>query len=839
LDSNFIFATLNSKLLFLSTISLLTAGCSQFSNNPVSKSWHNTNAKFNSLIIAREGMKYAEKGIARNYADNYSGMIPILLPIDSTLLEKSQKDNFDFAGMMGGGNTQMTENGLRQNLGNGNSASLSSFGGNDSFGNQNSQLGNNASMGGRGGRNNNQNSGQSGMGQGMNALNNLQNGANQVEDIAKKTGFDILAGTPKTQVEEVIKKTSLIAERHSNSKFLDESYYLLGKARLYKGDLLNAIEIFKYINSTGTNPNQKHAALIGLMRAYIEQKDYPSALKVAESLKEEDLNDKNTADYYLTKAYLHQQNGEYAVSVALLDEAVKLMKRSSKKARVHYAAGQMYEKLNRSDLALPHYQSVANNRPDYDLEFFANLNALLASASRRGSGINVNDSFQSMLKDRKNSDLKDKIYFTMGKLEIKKANYPKAIEFLNASVRNASANPTQKAFSYLELAELHYDKLQKYKEASMYFDSTMAELPKNNPEYDRIKKRSESLADFVKYRNTIILEDSLQKLAEMNPLALDQLLEKNIKQQQEDAKKRAEAEEKAAAARKAQAANNAPAGVERRWILYDPIQISQGKVEFSQVWGTRQNEDNWRRKDKEAGTISMKVERGVVGKDDVAAPSLSKEDIEKINAQKDAKELEDKKKAMMAAIPTTPEKLAESKQKVEDAYYYLGKIYKLQFNEPENAFETFQNLLVKYPNSKYEAETLYFLTLLSENQSANPFRQSLMSKYPTSTYARQLLRGNTQITSDTESKAQTVYNQAFKMYENESFDSALILTEEGLVTYTGTTIEDKFAMLRIILLAKTEKKDDYTQGLKDFIQGYPSSNLLAKAVQMLTIVQGK
>jgi hypothetical protein len=54
-------------------------------------------------------MKYAEKGIARNYADNYSGMIPILLPIDSTLLEKSQKDNFDFAGMMGGGNTQMTE----------------------------------------------------------------------------------------------------------------------------------------------------------------------------------------------------------------------------------------------------------------------------------------------------------------------------------------------------------------------------------------------------------------------------------------------------------------------------------------------------------------------------------------------------------------------------------------------------------------------------------------------------------------------------------------------------------------------------------------------------------
>ncbi len=818
------------------------AGCSQFSNNPVSKAWHNTNAKFNSLIIAREGMKYAEKGINRNYTDNYSGIIPILLPIDSTLLESSGKDNFGgFGGMNGaGGNTQITENGLRRELGNGNSASLSTFGGNDSFGNQNSQLGNNASMGGRGDRNNNAQMGAGGgMSQGMNALNNVQNGANQVEDVAKKTGFDILAGTPKTQMEEVIKKTSLIAERHSNSKYLDESYLLLGKARLYKGDLLNAIEIFKYINSTGTNPNQKHAALIMLMRAYIEQKDYPSALKVAETLKEENLNDKNTADYYLTKAYLHQQNGEYAVSTALLDEAVKLMKRSSKKARVHYAAGQMYEKLNRSDKALPHYEDVANNRPDYDLEFFANLNALLASASRRGSTVNVNDSFQRMLKDRKNSDLKDKIYFTMGKLEIKKMNFPKAIEYLNSSVRNASANPTQKAYSYLELAELHYDKLQKYKEASQYFDSTMIELPKNNPDYERIKRRSESLADFVKYRNTITLEDSLQRLAMMNPLALDQLLEKTIKQQQEDAKKQVELEEKAAAVRKAQAANNAPVGVERRWILYDPMQLSQGKMEFSQLWGNRPNEDNWRRKDKEAGTISMKIERGVVGKDDAVAPKLSKEDIEKINAQKDAKELEDKKKTMMATIPTTPEMLVASKKKVEEAYYYLGKIYKLQFNEPDNARETFQTLLAKYPNTQYEAESLYFLTLLSENQSSNPFRQALMSKYPTSTYTRQLLRGNTQVTSDTESKAQTVYNQAFKMYENESYDSALILAEEGLVAYTGTSIEDKFAMLRVILLAKTEKKDEYIQGLKDFIQGYSSSNLLAKAVGMLEIVNGK
>ncbi|MFN3851495.1 MAG: tetratricopeptide repeat protein [Spirosomataceae bacterium] len=825
---------MKSRVFTISVVAIVAASCSQFSNNPVSKAWHNTNAKFNSLIIAREGMKYAEKGINRNYTENYSGLLPVLMPIDSTLLESSGGDALNFGNMGAGGlgnansgglgqsfgNTQVSENSLRRDLGNGNSASISTFG--------------NSS----GGLNTQQNR-SSGFQQTQQGLGNVQNGLNAAEDIGKKTGFDILTGSPKTQIDEVIKKTSLIAERHSNSKYLDEAYLLLGKARMYKGDFLNAIEIFKYLNTTGKDENQKHAAMIWLMRAYTEQKDYPSALKVAESLKESNLNDKNTADYYLVKAYLHQRQEEYPISVAIIEEALKLMSKSEKKARVHFAAGQMYDYLKRPDLALPHYQAVANNRPNYDLEFYARLNALLASASKRGSSVNIQESFAQMLKDRKNSDLKDKIYATMGKLEVKKGDYQKAIQYFNSSIQNATNNPTQKAFSYLELAELHYNQLQKYSDASLYYDSTLVELPKNSPDYERITRRAMSLSDFVKYRNTIILEDSLQKLAAMNPLALDQTLERAIKQKQEEEKKQLELAQKLAA-KSNTAAISVSNSNEKRWVLYDPIQVSRGKTEFMQIWGSRQLDDNWRRRDKEAGSISVKIERSVVGSEAPKVDSqASKEEAEKQKALAEAKAMEDKKKEMMAAIPTTPEKLAASKKKVEEAYYHLGKIYKLQFNEPDNARDAFTTLLFRFPETQHEPEALYFLTLLSDNQASSPFRQTLMTKYPTSTYARQLLRGNTQVTSDTESKAHTVYSQAFKMYENESFDSALIMAEEGLVTYTGTSIEDKFAMLRIILLAKTEKKELYVQGLKDFIQGYPSSNLLAKAVQMLSIVDTK
>ena len=724
------------KLFILIAFSLLITACSQFSNSPMSKAWHNTNARFNSLIIARENMKQAEKDLFDKREENYSSLMTIFVPIDSV---KSQ--------------------------------------------------------------------------------------------------------AVATNLKEVIDKTSLIAERHSNSKYLAEAYILLGKSRLLKEDYINAVEVFKFINTTSSNEKGKHSALIWLMRAYTEQKDYDTALKVSEVLRTLDLNNENTRDFYLTKAYLHQKREEFAISAAIGEEALKLMSKGEKTARVHYAVGQMYDLLGQPAKAMPHFQAVAKNRPNYDMEFYARMNTLLdQAAAQRGSTAGVQENFKKMLNDRKNADLKDKIYFTMGGIEMKKQNYPKAIEYFNASLRNSKGNSTQNAYTYLELAELHYNQLLKYDVASMYYDSTLTALPKTSTDYERIAKRAISLGDFVKYQKVLIVEDSLQRLAAMNPAALDKTLERVIKQKEEDERHMQEM------AQKIISQNSIP--VERlsdkdadfkRWALYDPLVISRNKSDFQQLWGSRPLEDNWRRKDKEAGSISFKVERGTVGQEPASkqAPKQTPEEIKKQQEDKDALALESKKKELYDKIPTTPEKLIASKRKQEEAYYQVGKIYKFQFNEPQNAVETFQTLLAKFPNTVHEVEVLYLLTLLAENQATSPYRKTLIDKYPASTYARQLMRGNVQITGDTESKAGVVYSQAFNLYSNESYDSAMKLAEDGLITYTGTSIEDKFAMLRIFLFAKTEQKEAYKQALNEFIQGYPSSSLMGRAKEMMAVVEKK
>ena len=49
-------------------------------------------------------------------------------------------------------------------------------------------------------------------------------------------------------LEDAVKKASIAIQNHKNSKWVDDSYILVGKARYYGADFVNAIETFKYVN---------------------------------------------------------------------------------------------------------------------------------------------------------------------------------------------------------------------------------------------------------------------------------------------------------------------------------------------------------------------------------------------------------------------------------------------------------------------------------------------------------------------------------------------------------------------------------------------------------------
>ena len=79
-------------------------------------------------------------------------------------------------------------------------------------------------------------------------------------------------------LEEIIKKASLPIQRHKNSRWIEESYILIGRSRYYKQDYSNAIETFKYVNTVSKNDHDRHAALIQLLLTFIADNQMNNAL---------------------------------------------------------------------------------------------------------------------------------------------------------------------------------------------------------------------------------------------------------------------------------------------------------------------------------------------------------------------------------------------------------------------------------------------------------------------------------------------------------------------------------------------------------------------------------
>lgn len=725
-------------VLGLAAVSEGLVACSQYSNRPLSKAYHNANAHYNAYWIARDRIHEAESILFKTRQENYNQLLPILLPVDS------------------------------------------------------------------------------------------------------------VASQPvKQQLDDAIKKASLVAERHQNSKWLDNSYVLIGKARLYKQDLPNAIEVFKYVNTKGKDEADKHEALTGLMRAYIEAGDYTNGLTVADYLRTQPLNKINTRDFYLTKAYLHERRGEYGIAVGILEATFPLLKKGEETARLHLIAGQLYDLLNQPAKATDQYNRVLAARPTYDQSFYANIFRMQSNGLDPRQATRANASFQDLLKDRKNVDLRDKIYFTMGLLEARRGQYDKAIGYYRQSVQATTTNTAQVPYTYLELGKLFFEKKQDYRSARAYYDSALAILPVQSVDYAALNNRKKLLDEFVNALTTIQLEDSLQRLARLDPAALDKVLDNAITQKERREQAQANVAQQVAANTGGQATNSNLQPNER-WYLYNPVLLAQGQQDFSQRWGNRSLEDNWRRNNKDAsqavasensplngGSPANSVNTAapitpsadLIGQPGPGTPTGNVAQLEASAVHKSQKD------ALYAQIPFSKEALARSNERLELALYQVGKLEKFQLDQPKEAITTFEQLLTRFPATNYKPEAYYLLHLASQqtSQSAD-WKDKLLREFPNTSYARLLSRttGSGQLSSDTEGQAQKTYTDIYELYKSGKTTEALARLGPALNTYAGSQLEDKMALLRAMLIGSVQGPDAYRQALTEFIRDYPASPLLPR-----------
>lgn len=654
-----------------------------------------------------------------------------------------------------------------------------------------------------------------------------------------------------SQLDDIIKKASIPIRRHKNSDYVDDSYILVGRCRMYKGQFKMGIDTYKYMNANGKDDDDKIEGLIYLMRAYIAANQYDNAKTVSDYIEKQTLTVKNKALFNVTKAEYLRIFERYDEMIPLLEEAAPLQKKRDIRSRMYFILGQIYQLNGNDTLAYKNYHKVVKSNPPYEMLFVARLNLYqVTDINNESSKKKLNKYYAKLLKDPKNEEYKDKIYYEMALFEYKQNNKSKTIEYLKKSSQASKSGGYQKGFTYLKLAEIYYDDLEDYENAAAYYDSTAATFNKKDKRYPLISKREKVLDEFVKHINTIKRQDSLLAVAKLDTLALNNLIDSIIakeqaayKAKQLALKKQKEDAANATTAPDAAITNNDPNAVS--WYFSNAVAVKNGQLEFARKWGTRKLQDHWRRSKKEA-IIDFDADAPIDS-------SKTKVDSSKISEREksDITTLKIDRKKYFVDIPYTDKQKAEANKKIEDALFQVANIYNFKLDEKDRAIRTYNKLLERYPETLYEPEVFYNLYLIykerKDTKKSDYYKDLLFTKHPHSIYSKLIRNPNYYRDTKIANKyAEADYRSVYELYKNNNFNTADSLASIIIGKYPDSDVLDKLMYIKLLCKIKSGATAEETQQtIKTFVEQFPESTLLplvdnlSKAIEKQAIEANK
>lgn len=607
--------------------------------------------------------------------------------------------------------------------------------------------------------------------------------------------------THKLEIGNLIRKASLVIDRHQNSAYVDDAYLLIAEGRMLQRDYKNAIETLKYINTLEPDKKTQSKALTLLFQIYLMQNDFESAEKTESFLLENELIG---GEFQLMKAYEHQQKSEINACISLLNQVADKTKNRSVKSRLYFILGQLNERINQGGLAKQAYQNSMRQKSNYALTLRANIAYKSLDQSI--------PALEKLLADPKNEDQKSEIYVAMGRIYMEQKDLKQA---KNAWEKATQNNPN-KGELYFQLANLFAYQIQDYARASAYFDSAANSLLSTHPSYSKAQKLKKDWNQYILLDRKIVQEDSLQKLAKL-PLSQLQNLYKQAqlkKNQRSDSIQKSQAQPQKTLA----TFTRRPATPEQQsFYFYNEQARIKGEQEFSMKWGIRNLEDFWNRKNKQSASMMPNLNQAVVSNEATKIP--------------DAQMSTDSLGIWLASLPTTDSKLLISNKIKEQALFDLGKYCKTQMEDNALARVPLKRLLTEFPYTSYEAEALYLSYLSAENKQAKTyFRTQLFDRFPDSIYKLTILKLETgALTDSKEQQAEKAYEAAYLLFKSNAFSEALQACQQMRVNFPGSKSEDKIVFLSALCQAGLKNPTEYLKILKQFVQLFPLSPLKAEA----------
>lgn len=669
------------------------------------------------------------------------------------------------------------------------------------------------------------------------------------------------AKTTFPDFDKAIKKSSLVIQRHTikdkkdneiptAGKWIDNNWVNIGISRYYKREFFSGIEAFDYVVRTYKSKD-KYNAMLWSAKCFNEI----GAVSQSEPMISILSNDKDTPKKI--KRELYAVRGDYYIKRGLYKEAITVLTEASnqkgilgkgikKKYRARYAfiVAQLYEEQGNNKKAREFYTKAIGLKPPYDMVFYANIKLARLADIKNGNSDKVKSKLLKMTKDTKNNEYLDVIYFTLGEIEEKERKQDNAIAYYKKSALNSVSNNNQKSAAYLKLGEIYFDK-NNFPVSEAYYDSTVAVLPKDHPNYEKIVNRKNVLSTIMGYIKDIQREDSLQKLAKMSEAQRNKLIDDYIARlTEEEDKKREELEflksqnqnplNNGMNTSSAGSSEIAAAGGKPSWYFYNPTTISFGISDFGKKWGNRKLEDNWRRSQK-----GITIDNPEVVDNNTTGGTGNPKNSGNLPKVKDPRKT---REYYIRQLPLNDSLMKASHAKIVESDYLLGSAYKEELNHNKRSIGAFEDLNNRYPEHKYRLSCYYQLYRLyqaEKNQAQSDFyKQKLLNEFPDSEYAKLIKNPKyAEERNAQRSEVEKFYENTYNVYSAGDYGKAYSLCAEANNNFGKTDFTPKFEFIRSMCTGKLKGIDSLESSLTQLVILYPKSEVVPAANEILKAIK--
>jgi hypothetical protein len=196
----------------------------------------------------------------------------------------------------------------------------------------------------------------------------------------------------------------------------------------------------------------------------------------------------------------------------------------------------------------------------------------------------------------------------------------------------------------------------------------------------------------------------------------------------------------------------------------------------------------------------------------------------------------------MKNLPMSDSAKRSAHEKIQEAYFNLGKVYMNNLNNPPKAIDAFKNLISKYPDNPFKLSAYYYLYKMYNEQGsaseANTYKNRITSEFPESNHAKVLT--NPDYFKELENKknqAEKLYSETLESYQNKEFQKVLANCSKAKEEIKDSTYLSRFEYLRAISIGQTRDIISFRQSLQSVAENYPDSEVAGQAQDILAYLK--